>query len=84
MKAVTLLLLILQSALLADWITPNGKAYHPHKDCIALKRSKKLAEVSSKEAKERGLKFCEICQRRKQCSTDTECEAQEQLRNQKK
>lgn len=55
--------LALAGSLWADWITPNGKAYHPRRSCISLTRSKAVAEISKAEAEKRGLKVCGICSR---------------------
>lgn len=60
------LFLILTALLSAEWITPKGKTYHTHSDCIALRTTKEPIKVTAAEAARRGLRLCGICARRKE------------------
>lgn len=60
-----ILTLALATSLNASWITPKGKTYHTHRDCIALRSTAKPVELSDKQAVAKGLTLCGICNRRK-------------------
>lgn len=62
MKILFLALLITVAAH-ADWITPKGKAYHPKRECIALRTTKQPTEITKEAAEKRGLHPCGICAR---------------------
>ncbi len=58
-------LLLFTALLSAEWITPKGKTYHTHADCIALRSTKSPSQISADDAQKRGLHLCGICARRK-------------------
>jgi len=55
-------ILILASNLSAEWITEHGKSFHVRRDCISLRNSKAVNELS-RAAAEKTHKLCGICSR---------------------
>lgn len=43
------------------YITPSGKRFHASRDCPALRRSKRVSEVTVEEARGKGLTPCSMC-----------------------
>jgi hypothetical protein len=67
MKNAVLMLVLFVATMLAVsassalvYYTPKGSCYH-HRTCRTLKKSKSVYSISVSEAKEKGLKPCQIC-----------------------
>ncbi len=46
------------------YVTPKGKTYHTHRDCIGLTRSTRVLVASEHTAQVQGLRLCGICAHR--------------------
>ena len=58
-------LILSAAAARAEWVTPNGKAFHTRRACIALRTTTNPQEITRAEAEKRGLHICGICSRTK-------------------
>lgn len=46
------------------YVTPKGKTYHTHRDCIGLTRSSRVLVANEHAAQVQGLRLCGICAHR--------------------
>lgn len=51
------------------YVTPKGKTYHTHRDCIGLTRSKDVLVASEYDAQVQGITLCSICAHRHHAQT---------------